>query len=119
MPDKILVVILSSLSLREAVTTSVFNSRWSDLWKHTPNLDFNAQLLKTSPNGGGSWDGEKCKYREMVNSVLQSHKAPSLKEFRISLYVTKSAYCIVNVGRQSAIVLEELLKESRICWVEI
>ncbi|XP_057788551.1 putative F-box/FBD/LRR-repeat protein At4g13965 [Salvia miltiorrhiza] len=77
LPDEIILVILSFLSLRESVTTSVLSSRWSDLWKHTPNLNLDAKLLTNRYK----------KPIEIINSVLQSHKAPSLNEFRISLYV--------------------------------
>ncbi|XP_057808135.1 F-box/LRR-repeat protein At3g26922-like [Salvia miltiorrhiza] len=98
LPDEIILGILSFLSLRECVTTSVLSSRWSDLWKHTPNLNLNAKLLTNhyqEPIQGHAWDAERCKYIEIVNSILQSHKAPSLKEFRISLYANKSAQCAV------------------------
>ncbi|KAL6505457.1 hypothetical protein OROHE_022836 [Orobanche hederae] len=99
LPDEIIVLILSFLPLNESIATSVLSSRWSNLWKRTPKLNFNTNLLKI--NGGnpipvrGRWHVESWKYLEMVSSVLQSHKAPSLKEIKISLCVSKSARFLV------------------------
>ncbi|XP_057808480.1 putative FBD-associated F-box protein At3g50710 [Salvia miltiorrhiza] len=100
LPDEIVLVILSFLSLRESVTTSVLSSRWLDLWKHIPNLNLDAKLLtnqyKKPIRRSNTWYAEMCKYIEIVNSVLQPHKAPWLKEFRISLIADKSAQCAVT-----------------------
>ncbi|KAL6529157.1 hypothetical protein OROGR_014780 [Orobanche gracilis] len=100
LPDEIIILILSFLPLNESVATSVLSSRWCNLWKRTPKLDFNANLLKINRGNPipvrGRWHVESCKnYLELVSSVLQSHKAPSLKEFKISLYVSKSALFVV------------------------
>ncbi|KAL8517302.1 hypothetical protein ACS0TY_015512 [Phlomoides rotata] len=82
LPDQLLVIILSSLPLREAARTSVLSSRWTNLWRHSLCLNFEAgdaaikiaQSLRTS------------KYTDWVNSVLRSHKAHTLEEFRISCF---------------------------------
>ncbi|KAG6388786.1 hypothetical protein SASPL_150222 [Salvia splendens] len=39
LPDDVLVLILSSLSLKEAIATSILSSRWRNLWNLTPKLD--------------------------------------------------------------------------------
>ncbi|KAL7096149.1 hypothetical protein ACP275_10G065600 [Erythranthe tilingii] len=74
LPDDILVDILSSLSLKEATRTSVLSSRWINLWKHIPCLDFDGPA---SLKSGGH------KYVKWVNSVIRSNKSPTLKKFRI------------------------------------
>ncbi|KAL1533916.1 putative F-box/FBD/LRR-repeat protein [Salvia divinorum] len=39
LPDDILVLILSSLSLKDSIKTSILSSRWRNLWILTPKLD--------------------------------------------------------------------------------
>ncbi|XP_057808101.1 uncharacterized protein LOC131022607 [Salvia miltiorrhiza] len=108
------------------------------LWKHVPNLNLNAKLLTNhyqEPIRGSAWDAERCKYIEIVSSVLQSRKAPLLKELRISLYANKSAQCAVAkwlefvvsrqverlrldflcVGPSDVVSCEELLGDNKVC----
>ncbi|KAL7115645.1 hypothetical protein ACP275_04G195000 [Erythranthe tilingii] len=83
-PDDILVDILSRLSLKEAARTSVLSSRWINLWKHTPSLDFDDKsVLRKVYNQDEVLKIERRKYVKWVNSVLRSHKSTVLKEFRI------------------------------------
>ncbi|KAL7136223.1 hypothetical protein ABFS83_10G015200 [Erythranthe nasuta] len=84
LPDDILVDILSLLSLKEAARTSVLSSRWINLWKHTPSLDFDAKSsLRKIKKNIKLLKSERPKYVKWVNSVLQSHKSTTLKEFKI------------------------------------
>ncbi|KAK6120286.1 hypothetical protein DH2020_045977 [Rehmannia glutinosa] len=90
LPDDILVVILSFLSLKETARTSVLSSRWINLWKHTSSLNFDADstLNKIAQSEEPKerrelLEEERGKYTEWVNHVLQSHEAPTLREFRI------------------------------------
>ncbi|KAL8048825.1 hypothetical protein ABFX02_07G092100 [Erythranthe guttata] len=71
LPDDILVDILSLLSLKEAARTSVLSSRWINLWKHVAYLDFDVSAC------------EGHKYVKWVNSVIRSHKSPTLKKLGI------------------------------------
>ncbi|KAL6509822.1 hypothetical protein OROGR_022310 [Orobanche gracilis] len=148
LPDSIIGNILSFLQFKTAVATSVLYSRWPNSWKHTTNLDFNPykiKLGKLATKEGeremrmmqkrGLWDAERCEYIQLVNSVVSSHKAPSLKRFAISFYVDQSAKCIVAKWLQFAfsrgveilvldfmctvphdkVSLEESLRESGLC----
>lgn len=97
LPDEIIVSILSLLPLRDAVSTSVLSSRWAHSWKHIPILDFDTKNVKVNPVPiGPQWDPKRDKHVEMVNSVLRSHKSPSLKLFRISFYANESAHSQVT-----------------------
>lgn len=99
LPDEIIAVIFDSLSLREAARTSILSSRWLYLWKHTPILNFDTDIyefdspinreMRRVQSRASLWNVERSKCVELVNSVLQSNKAPSLKKFRISFYVNR------------------------------
>ncbi|KAL6558703.1 hypothetical protein OROMI_019053 [Orobanche minor] len=92
LPDDILVVILSLIPLKEAACTSVLSSRWIDLWKHNPYLDFDAvSVLHKIAKQPKLRYQERRKYIRWVDSILQSHKALSLKELRIPFDLDKSA----------------------------
>ncbi|KAL1534173.1 F-box/LRR-repeat protein-like protein [Salvia divinorum] len=101
LPDEIIYIILSFLTLREAAATSLLSHRWSDLWKHTSNLDFvdttnRHHNMETTEIEHDSWDVETCKHVKMVNSVLESHQALFLKEFRIQFYINSSAQSTIT-----------------------
>ncbi|KAL6509824.1 hypothetical protein OROGR_022312 [Orobanche gracilis] len=148
LPDSIIGNILSFLQFKTAVSTSVLRSRWPNSWKHTTDLDFNSYRIKLGRcatremqmemrmmQKRGLWDAERCEYIQLVNSVISSHKAPSLKRFAISFYVDQSAKCIVAKWLQFAfskgveilvldfkctaahykVSLEESLRESGLC----
>ncbi|KAL9159224.1 hypothetical protein ABFS82_08G119900 [Erythranthe guttata] len=93
LPDEILVHILSLLSLKEAARTSVLSSRWINLWKHTPSLCFDAQqsLIDKLYLDVELLESERLKYVKWVNSVIQSHISPALKEFKIRFNLNKSS----------------------------
>ncbi|XP_042009308.1 F-box/LRR-repeat protein At1g55660-like [Salvia splendens] len=100
LPDEIIYIILSFLPLRQAASTSLLSHRWPDLWKHTSNLDFidsnRRHNIKTTEIENDSWDVSTCKNVKMVNSVLESHQALFLKEFRIQFYINSSAQSTIT-----------------------
>ncbi|XP_047943230.1 F-box/FBD/LRR-repeat protein At4g00160-like [Salvia hispanica] len=99
LPDDVIINILSFLPLRDAVSTGLLSSRWLDLWKYTPNLDFfdtDYIYREKSDTEHGSWDVGTCKHVKMVNSVLESHQALFLKQFRLHFYANKSAQSVVT-----------------------
>ncbi|CAI9105143.1 OLC1v1004002C1 [Oldenlandia corymbosa var. corymbosa] len=87
LPDEILSLILSFLTLKEAGRTSILSKRWKHVWKYVPDLDFNAfTTLCEMVTGEDYLDRiirERPKFVNWVNKVLQSHQIPILNKFRI------------------------------------
>ncbi|CAH9148385.1 unnamed protein product [Cuscuta epithymum] len=94
LPNDILVVILSSLPLKEAGRTSVLSSSWKNLWKQTSRLNFNASsALDKIARDHKVRIEERRKYVRWVNSVLKSaprKEALNLEHFRICFDVGKA-----------------------------
>ena len=84
MPDEILVSILSRLSLREAVRTSVLSKPWRYVWTSIPALNFDANDISRVPLG----DHE---YNKRVSGVLAQHRGPNLDEFRVCYKLDKES----------------------------
>ncbi|KAL7143182.1 hypothetical protein ABFS83_08G174000 [Erythranthe nasuta] len=101
LPDDILVDILSLLSLKESARTTVLSSRWINLWKHTPSLDFDdAQAsidkLYKQPDLRKS---ERRRYLKWVDSVCRSHKSPTLNDFKIRFPINRSTRNAKSIAR--------------------
>ncbi|CAA0806850.1 Unknown protein [Striga hermonthica] len=93
LPDDILLVILSSLPLKEAGRTSVLSSRWRYLWSYTSYLNFDDHSSMEQIIHDEDFclvEREREKYVRWVDSVLQSHRGFSLKELRICFSLTQS-----------------------------
>ena len=73
LPDDVLLNCLSLLDLKNAAQTSILSKRWSYLWTHLTNLDFDPKVLKM----------EVRKYFACVKQVLKAHRAPTINKFRI------------------------------------
>ncbi|EYU26971.1 hypothetical protein MIMGU_mgv1a025965mg, partial [Erythranthe guttata] len=107
LPDELLVDILSLLSLKEAARTSVLSPRWINLWKHTHSLNFDARnaledIVKKHWIRRKLMKREGPKYVKWVNTVLQSHKSPTLKEFVIRFTLDATAKNSINLWLQFA-----------------
>ncbi|MFS7918014.1 putative F-box domain, leucine-rich repeat domain superfamily, F-box-like domain superfamily [Helianthus anomalus] len=89
MPDDILIMVLSRLSVKEAVVTSILSTRWRFLWCNLKTLNFDArQALDNIDNDFRFYLLERYKYTKQVNGVIRSYNHPTLHHFRIRFYLT-------------------------------
>uniref|UniRef100_A0A251UNN1 Putative F-box domain, Leucine-rich repeat domain, L domain-like protein n=1 Tax=Helianthus annuus TaxID=4232 RepID=A0A251UNN1_HELAN len=89
MPDDILIMVLSRLSVKEAVVTSILSTRWRFLWCNLQTLNFDArQALDNIDNDFRFYLSERYKYTKQVNGVIRSYNHPTLHHFRIRFYLT-------------------------------
>ncbi|CAA0816275.1 E3 ubiquitin protein ligase RIN2 [Striga hermonthica] len=75
LPDDVICHILSFLSTRRCVQTSILARRWRSLWAHSPILDFD-------------FTGELLDYWnnmvEIINTVMFLHKGQNISTFRLA-----------------------------------
>ncbi|KAB2006248.1 hypothetical protein ERO13_D11G305509v2 [Gossypium hirsutum] len=105
LPDDILLTILSLLTLKQAVATSILSSRWRYLWTslHTLNFRYEEILHRNDDDTDNEWG---CKiyeadymerFMQVVNQVLRSHKAPKLHEFGIHYPLDASRGDLIDI----------------------
>ncbi|KAL1532082.1 F-box/LRR-repeat protein-like protein [Salvia divinorum] len=96
LPDEILVLILSSLSLKEAMATSLLSSRWKNLWMLTSSkLDLRIDFLETFKRMGNCERHTlQCNYVGWVDRLLTRLQvvkpSTNLVEFRLSFNLSSS-----------------------------
>jgi hypothetical protein len=104
LPDEIIVSILSRVTLREAVVTSVLSRRWKYLWAFTTTLDFYPRITsdyieQLDPYSPRATDDsyldylieiERPRYVNWVNRVLGQYRGPTIDEFRVWIDLDKS-----------------------------
>nr|XP_027096421.1 putative F-box/LRR-repeat protein At3g18150 [Coffea arabica] len=106
LPDDVLMIILSSLLMREAARTRVLSHRWRKLWKHfTGSLDFDASdTLRLIAHLEVDRVTEARRYRDWVDQVVVSHEGSSFKGLRIAFVLGKSNVAALNKWLYLAIV---------------
>ncbi|CAH9069932.1 unnamed protein product [Cuscuta epithymum] len=80
LPDDILISIISRLTLREAIATSILSARWRHLYHHTARLDF-PSFSDTLP----FHQVLHVDYIKMVDRTLDSYKGNQVKEFKVHM----------------------------------
>ena len=83
LPDSLLSHILSFLTIKESVTTSILSSRWKPLWTLVPNLVLDENEFqrneKQSPN--------RYRFAHIIARVCALRNANPLKKFRFHWYI--------------------------------
>lgn len=86
LPDDILAIILSLLTMKEAACTSILSCRWRNLWTLiTSSLEFdalNVLFFIKNCGQGALLEPHKLKYVNWVNQVLTLHKGATLDAFK-------------------------------------
>lgn len=91
LPNDIIISILSRLTLKEAVRTSVLSGRWKNLWTYTTNLGFHYSDRRRLPvyipfvgNREKAPLVERIQFVAWVNQVLALHQGQNVDRFEIS-----------------------------------
>jgi hypothetical protein len=86
--DSLLSHILSFLTIKESVTTSILSSRWKPLWTLVPNLVLNENEFQTIPlSSDEEQSPNRYRFAHIVARVCALHNANPLKKFRLRWYI--------------------------------
>ncbi|KAM3703918.1 hypothetical protein ACJW31_04G134600 [Castanea mollissima] len=85
LPDELIISILSFMTLKEAVRTSVLSHRWKQLWPFfTGSLDFDdPDTFWAIADRKKKMKGERRKFVKRVNHVLKLHQGSNIDQFRV------------------------------------
>jgi hypothetical protein len=93
LPDEVLLIILSFLSVKDAIVTSGLSRRWRNLWMNNTgcwNLEFpektKATIARDYRNYQRLFHSEILKHTERVTRALELHRGQHLDELRIGAY---------------------------------
>ncbi|VFQ87358.1 unnamed protein product [Cuscuta campestris] len=102
--DDILLMILSLLTFKEAVATSILSRRWRYLWASLPILDFRFEYVlqhedihyRNFIRHCRLLEVYKDRFVEMVNQVPRFRKGQGLQEFGIHYPLEQSSSCHID-----------------------
>ncbi|CAL5366346.1 unnamed protein product [Camellia sinensis] len=84
LPNDLIAPILSCLTLKEALRTSIVSKQWRCLWTSVSSLNFDANetldIIAANPE---LRDAERSKYINFVNHVVKHHRGLTINEFKI------------------------------------
>ncbi|THG03337.1 F-box/FBD/LRR-repeat protein At5g53840-like [Camellia sinensis] len=84
LPNDLIAPILSWLTVKEALRTSIVAKQWRYLWTSVSALNFDAnETLDTIVANPELRDVERSKYINFVNHVVKHHRGLTIDEFRI------------------------------------
>lgn len=75
--------IVSRLTLKDAVRTSLVSTNWRRLWTYHPNLCFDCPTILNRKSGSRS-KRRRQRFIRRVNAVLESHTGAGLRRFKIA-----------------------------------
>jgi hypothetical protein len=99
LPDHLIEQILSHLSIKEAVRTSVLSSNWRKKWSTLPDLVFDRECLSTETSKDPSVI--ESKFLRIVDHVLLLHSGP-INKFEVS-----DSYRYFNIGVNSMVDIDQ------------
>ncbi|GMJ07184.1 hypothetical protein HRI_004387600 [Hibiscus trionum] len=112
LPDDILLTILSLLTFKEAVATSILSRRWRYLWTSLPSLHFRYEYVVQKDSRDNSLQHyhkvhgvyeDRC--IQMVNQVLRGRKGQELQEFGIHYPLLERSTCHIDLWVAFAIAI--------------
>uniref|UniRef100_A0A0E0JS88 F-box domain-containing protein n=1 Tax=Oryza punctata TaxID=4537 RepID=A0A0E0JS88_ORYPU len=83
LPEDIICNIVSRLTLKDAVRTSLVSSSWRQLWTSYPNLCFDSPTMLNRKIGSGS-KRRRHRFIRRVNAFLESHAGIGLRTFKVA-----------------------------------
>lgn len=89
LPDERVITLVSFLPLKEAAATSILSRRWKHVWKSSTSLNFDVKFgvgkpfLRFCRLEYEKMDQESRRYVNWVDSVMETHRAPTIKQFRV------------------------------------
>ncbi|KAK8516791.1 hypothetical protein V6N13_080888 [Hibiscus sabdariffa] len=112
LPDDVLFTILSLLTFKKAVATSILSRRWRYLWTSLPSLHFRYEYVVQRDDK----DNVLQHYRrvngvykdrciQMVNQLLRGRKGQELQEFGIHYPLLESSACHIDLWVAFAIAI--------------
>ncbi|CAN1256382.1 F-box/FBD/LRR-repeat protein At2g04230 [Linum perenne] len=98
LPDDILLLVLSSLTFKDAIVTSLLSRRWRYLCASLPRLDFDASIILGEPIYMQN-DKRIPEFIKGVKKVLRLYRGQSVEELRLCLCLSKRhtafiKYCV-------------------------
>ncbi|CAN1175923.1 Putative F-box/LRR-repeat protein At5g25860, partial [Linum perenne] len=102
LPDELVNKILSGLTLKEAVRTSVLSKRWINLWKSADlvlDFDYTNELKVMDTRSDVELAKLQRQFKNWVNEVLNQHNASRIIKFRIAFMFTGERNSKIDIGR--------------------
>ncbi|CAL5067958.1 unnamed protein product [Urochloa decumbens] len=92
--DDLLHSIISFLSSRQAVQTTVLSRRWRNLWRSTPCLHIDHREFAAKSPAAADEQAACNKLLRFASSLLEAHRAPVLESFRLHVGAQLSPFSV-------------------------
>lgn len=90
LPDVLLTRILSFLSIKEAIRTSILSTGWKSIWASLPTLELSEEDFGLDESGDSNWSfiedidiSREDMFRDFVDSALVGQKMPYLENVAV------------------------------------
>uniref|UniRef100_M0WKD1 Uncharacterized protein n=1 Tax=Hordeum vulgare subsp. vulgare TaxID=112509 RepID=M0WKD1_HORVV len=96
LPEEILKIIISRLTLKDAARMSTLSSMWKTLWNSHSNLSFHAAMVTHSNSKGDGMDSQEKKFIDIVDTVLRNHDGTYLDQFEVAFELREKHACSLD-----------------------